>query len=165
MGKVIDRIDKAVRLRAMRERVWRAISDHREFGSWFGVRFEQAFVAGALMKGRIVPTSVDAEVARAQKPHEGAPFICTIERIQPQELFSFRWHPFAVEASVDYSQEPTTLVTFSLSDIPEGTLLQISETGFEGIPLARRAKAFTANDQGWTAQTRLIEKYLAMSAS
>ena len=116
MATNTDRIEKRGLLRAPRERVWRAISDSSQFGSWFGVEFEGPFVAGSRMIGRIVPTTVDAEVARSQKPYEGTPFEITVERIEPQRLFSFRWHPYAVDAAVDYSKEPTTLVVFELEE-------------------------------------------------
>jgi uncharacterized protein YndB with AHSA1/START domain len=159
-----DRIEKRIVLNAPRERVWRAISDSKEFGAWFGVAFEGPFAAGARMTAKIVPTTVDAEVARSQKPYEGRTFEITVDRMEPMRLLSFRWHPFAVDPGVDYSKEPTTLVTFELKEAPGGTALTITESGFDGIPLARRAKAFASNEQGWTAQTRLIEKYLSLGA-
>jgi uncharacterized protein YndB with AHSA1/START domain len=155
-----DRIEKTIVLRAPRERVWRAISDAREFGSWFGVAFETGFAPGARMKGTVVPTTVDAEVAKMQEPYAGTQFEFSVERVEPMRLFSFRWHPFAIDPTVDYSSEPTTLVTFELEDIPDGTLLRITESGFDRVPLARRVEAFEANEEGWTAQARLIEKYL-----
>jgi uncharacterized protein YndB with AHSA1/START domain len=164
MATNTDRIEKRGLLRAPRERVWRAISDSSQFGSWFGVEFEGPFVAGSRMIGRIVPTTVDAEVARSQKPYEGTPFEITVDRIEPQRLFSFRWHLYAVDAAVDYSKEPTTLVVFELEEASGGTMLTITESGFDQIPLDRRAKAFASNEQGWTAQAKLIEKYLALAA-
>jgi uncharacterized protein YndB with AHSA1/START domain len=159
-----DRIEKKVLLRAPRERVWQAISDARQFGTWFGVEFDQPFVAGALMKGRIVPTKVDPEVAKMQEPYTGMAFDCTIDRIEPMTRFSFRWHPFATDPKVDYSKEPTTLVVFELEEAAGGTQLTITESGFDKIPLERRAKAFAANDGGWTHQLDLIAKYLAGAA-
>jgi uncharacterized protein YndB with AHSA1/START domain len=156
-----DRIEKKVVLRAPRERVWKAISDAKQFGTWFGVEFDGPFAVGAAMKGRITPTKVDAEVAKMQEPYTGMAFDCTIERIEPMRLFSFRWHPFAIEPDVDYSKEPTTLVTFELEEVPGGTQLTITESGFDKIPLERRAKAFEANEGGWTHQLELIAKYLA----
>jgi uncharacterized protein YndB with AHSA1/START domain len=111
--------------------------------------------------GVIVPTTVDAEVARAHQPFEGTPFEISIDRIEPERLFAFRWHPFAVEPSVDYSREPTTLIEFLLEDVPDGVMLTIRESGFDRVPLERRAKAFGANEAGWAIQMRLIEKYLA----
>jgi uncharacterized protein YndB with AHSA1/START domain len=164
MGIDTDRIEKKVLLHAPLARVWRAVSDSREFGSWFGMRFEGAFVAGERIKGTIVPTTVDAEVARQQEPHEGKAFELAVERIEPERLLSFRWHPFAVDPAVDYSSEPTTLVVFELEAVAGGTMLTLTESGFDRIPLARRAEAFTANEQGWSAQMKLIERYLAHAA-
>ena len=159
-----DRIEKKVLLRAARERVWRAVAGSTEFGSWFGVKFDGPFTPGGKLRGVIVPTTVDAEIARAQKPHEGTPFTIAIEQMEPERLFAFRWHPFAVESGVDYSVEPTTLVTFALEDVAGGVLLTVTESGFDRIPLARRLKAFTANEQGWAIQVTLIEKYLIHAA-
>lgn len=158
-----DRIEKSILLRAPRKRVWRALTDSTEFGSWFGMQFDGPFVPGARMRGVIVPTTVNAEVAKAQKNYEGLPFDMTIEQMEPEQLFSFRWHPFAVERGVDYSTEPTTLVTFSLEDVADGVLLTVSESGFDRIPLARRAKAFTANEEGWGMVVKLIEAYLVQA--
>lgn len=164
MSPVPDRIEKKVLLRAPLAKVWLAISDARQFGTWFGVEFDGPFVAGARMKGRIVPTKVDPEVAASQEPYTGKPFDFVIDRIEPQRLFSFRWHPFAVDPNVDYSTETPTLVTFELQEVEGGTHLTITESGFDKIPLERRAKAFTMNEGGWSAQAKLIEKYLAHGA-
>jgi uncharacterized protein YndB with AHSA1/START domain len=161
MASSTDRIEKVVVLRAPVARVWRAISDASEFGSWFGVAFDGPFVAGARMVGAIVPTKADPEVARTQEPYAGKMFELVVDRIQPMHLFSFRWHPFAVDPNVDYSSEPATLVVFELAPVAEGTRLTITESGFDGIPLARRAQAFAMNDQGWAAQLVLVEKHLA----
>lgn len=164
MAANTDRIEKRVLLRAPHERVWRAISDSRQFGTWFGVEFDSPFVPGARMTGRMVPTAVDAEVAKSQKPYEGWAFEFLIDRIEPMRWFSFRWHPFAVDAAVDYSNEPATLVVFELEEVSGGTMLTITESGFDRIPLERRAKAFASNEAGWAAQAKLIEKYLALPA-
>jgi uncharacterized protein YndB with AHSA1/START domain len=164
MGTDTDRIEKKVMLKAPRARVWRAISDSREFGSWFGVKLDGPFVPGARATGTIVPTTADAEVAKTQKSYEGKKFDFTVDRVEPERLFSLRWHPFAVDPEVDYSKEPTTLVVFTLEEVPGGTLLTVTETGFDRVPLERRAKAFAMNEQGWAAQMKLIEKYLAHAA-
>ena len=156
-----DRIEKHVTLRAARSRVWQALTDATQFGEWFGAKFEGPFAPGARVTGRIVGTTVDAEVAKMQEPYANQPFEITIEQIEPERLFSFRWHPGAVEPGVDYSKEPTTLITFTLEDAPAGTKLTVTESGFDGIPLERRAKAFTSNERGWAIQMTLIEKYLA----
>ena len=156
-----DAIEKKVLLRAPLSRVWRAISDSSEFGAWFGVTFEGPFVAGTPVSGKITGTAVDPEVAELQKPYEGKAFNIIVEQMEPERLFSFRWHPYAIEPGMDYSKEPTTLVTFLLEETLEGVQLTLTESGFEQIPLERRAKAFSANDGGWSHQMVLIAKYLA----
>ena len=156
-----DRIEKTILLRAPLKRVWRALSDSTEFGNWFGMRFNAPFAPGATMTAVIVPTTVNQEVAKMQKPYEGIPFEIKIEQMQPERLFSFRWHPGAVEPGIDYASEPTTLVVFTLEKAPDGVQLTVSESGFDQIPLARRAKAFSANEGGWTLVIKLIEEYLA----
>jgi uncharacterized protein YndB with AHSA1/START domain len=158
-----DRIDKQILLRAPRERVWRAVSDAQAFGTWFGVAFDGPFVEGARLTGRIVPTKMDEKIAKMQEPYTGKAYHWTVERIEPMQRISFRWHPYAIEEGVDYSKEPMTLIEFVLEDAPGGILLKISESGFDQLPLARRAKAFKANEGGWEMQTRLIEKYLAQT--
>lgn len=160
MNHTPDRIEKQVVLHVPRERLWRAISEAKRFGSWFGVELDGEFTAGTRLTGRIAPTTVDPEVARLQQPYVGLPFEFHIERMEPMSLFSFRWHPSAADRNVDYSAEPMTLVEFRLEEVAQGTLLTISESGFSRIPLERRAKAFTSNDGGWTHQLQLIEKYL-----
>jgi len=161
---ITDRIEKQVILRAPRERVWHALTDVREFEKWFGVRFDRPFAPGARIRGVLVGTTVDAEVARAQRQHAAVPFEITVDRIEPERLFSFRWHPFAVDQTVDYSKEPTTLVEFVLEDAPDGVLLIVSESGFDRIPLERRSQAFTSNDEGWSIIVKLVETYLAQAA-
>jgi uncharacterized protein YndB with AHSA1/START domain len=161
MATNTDRVEKKVLLRAPLARVWRAISDAEQFGSWFGMKFDTAFVAGERVTGRIVPTSVDPEAAKAQKPYEGMAFDFVVDRIEPMRLISFRWHPHAVDPKKDYSAEPMTLVEFALEEKSDGTLLTIVESGFDKIPLERRATAFAANEGGWEEQTKLIAKYLA----
>ncbi len=156
-----DRIEKTILLRAPLKRVWRALSDSTEFGNWFGMRFNAPFAPGATITAIIVPTTVNQEVAKMQKPYEGISFEIEIEQMQPERLFSFRWHPGAVEPGIDYASEPTTLVVFTLEKAPEGVQLTVTESGFEQIPLARRAKAFSANEGGWTLVIKLIEEYLA----
>jgi uncharacterized protein YndB with AHSA1/START domain len=158
-----DRIEKKILLKAPRERVWRALSDSTEFGAWFGMRFDGQFTPGATMRGTIVPTTVNAEVASAQRKYEGTPFEITIEQMEPERLFSFRWHPGAVDPALDYSREPTTLVVFTLEQVADGVMLTLTESGFDKIPLARRAQAFAGNEQGWSIQMTLIEAYLAQA--
>jgi uncharacterized protein YndB with AHSA1/START domain len=155
-----DRIEKQILLRAPLKRVWRALSDSGEFGSWFGVKFDGPFAPGASLHGVIVPTTVDPEVAQAQKKYEGMPFDFTVDRMEPERLFSFRWHPFAIEPGVDYSAEPTTLVVFTLEQGADGVMLTVTESGFDQIPIERRAKAFAANEGGWGMVVKLIELYV-----
>jgi uncharacterized protein YndB with AHSA1/START domain len=159
-----DRIEKKVLLNAPLKRVWQAVSDSTEFGTWFGVRFDGPFTPGASLRGTIVGTMVNAEVAAAQKKYEGTPFEITVEQVQPERVLSFRWHPYSVEPGVDSSGEPTTLVVFNLEETANGVLLTVTESGFDQIPVARRAKAFTANEQGWGIQVKLIEAYLVQAA-
>lgn len=156
-----NEIRKEITLKAPLGKVWAAISDAEAFGQWFGVRFDGPFKAGEKLSGIIVPTSVNDEVAAMQKPYEGTPFNIVVGEITPQTRFSFHWHPYGVDKDYDYSQEPMTLCTFALSEVAGGVHLVITESGFENIPLARRAEAFTANDGGWEAQTKLIGAYLA----
>jgi len=156
-----DKIIKKTVLQAPRERVWRAISDSEEFGKWFGITFDGPFEAGKTLRGVIVPTKVDSDVAKEQKPYEGHPVEFKIEKIEPQRLLSFRWHPFAVDPNLDYSAEPMTLIEFQLEDTPEGVRLTVTESGFDKVPPERRAKAFSANEGGWTMVMSLIEKHLA----
>jgi uncharacterized protein YndB with AHSA1/START domain len=155
----LDRIEKEVLLKAPLDRVWRAISDADEFGRWFGVRFDGPFVAGTSVIGTITPTTVDEDVAKAQQPHAGKADAWQIVAVEPQRRLAFRWHPFGVDDDSDYSDEPTTLVEFTL----EGVLLRIVESGFEAIPAERRQSAFEGNSEGWAAQTELVRKYLALS--
>jgi uncharacterized protein YndB with AHSA1/START domain len=159
-----DRIEKRVLLRAEHGRVWRALTDYQEFGSWFGMKLDTPFTPGADVRGTTVPTTVDAAVAARQKEFEGVAVAFAIERIDPERFFSFRWHPYAIEPGVDYSKEPTTLVAFELEDVPGGVSLTVTESGFDRIPLARRAKAFSANEQGWSLVVTLVEKYIVRSS-
>jgi len=158
----MDQIARQIVLKALPERVWRAISDSARFGAWFGVAFDGPFVAGTHVVGRIVPTRVDPDVAALQEPHRGKVWQAWVEQIEPMRLFSYRWHPFAVDPARDYSAEPTTRVRFELAEADDGTLLTITETGFDAIPSDRRAAAIAANSGGWDHQLRLIEKYLSL---
>lgn len=160
-----DRIEKRIMLRAPLDRVWSAVSDAKQFGSWFGVAFDGPFEEGTRLSGKIVPTTADPEVAKLQEPHRGKPFEFTVERIEPPRRISFRWHPYAIESGVDYSQKPMTTIVFELTEVTEGVLLTISESGFDRIPIARRAEAFKANEGGWEHQTQLVKKYLEGKAA
>lgn len=147
-----DRIEKQIRLRAPRSRVWRALTTPKELGSWFGVAFDDAvtFAAGARVRGQITHPG-----------YEHVTWDVTIEQLEPERLFSWRWHPGAVDAAYDYSTEPTTLVVFALEDAPDGTILTVTESGFDGIPLARRAEAYRGNEGGWDYQIHAIANYVA----
>jgi uncharacterized protein YndB with AHSA1/START domain len=156
-----DRIERKIVLRAPLKRVWRALSDSAEFGAWFGVKFDGPFSPGAHMRGVIVGTAVNQQIAEAQKKYAGLPFEITIEKMEPEQLFSFRWHPHAVEPGVDYSHEPTTLIAFTLEKVADGVMLTLTESGFDQIPLARRAQAFTANEGGWEIMAKIFAEYVA----
>lgn len=151
MNASTDKIERNILLQAPRERVWRALCDPREFGSWFGVAFEDAtFAAGQRVEGRVTYPG-----------YEHVVFEIWIERMEPPRLFAWRWHPHAVDAGVDYSQEPTTLVEFELKEAEGGTLLSIVESGFDRIPVERRLHAFRMNSGGWDQQMTNIEKHVA----
>lgn len=164
MEQVPDRIEKRVLLHAPRSRVWAAVSDAREFGDWFGAKFDSPFAAGTRVHGRIAPTKADPEVAKLQEPHVGIPFDIDIDRIEPERLFSFRWHPYGVDPKADLAREQMTLVEFTLEEAPEGTWLTVTESGFSRLPPERRAEAYAANEGGWTHQGKVITKYLAARA-
>lgn len=158
-----DRIEREVLLKAPLDRVWRAISDADEFGQWFGVRFDGPFVPGVSVIGTITPTVVDEDVAEAQQPYAGQADTWQIVAVEPPRRLAFRWHPYGVEAGVDAADRPTTVVEFTLEDTPDGVRLRIVESGFEAIPVERRQSAFEDNSEGWSAQTELVRKYLALS--
>ena len=153
MSSATDAIQRTIMLRASRPRVWRALTEAREFGTWFGVQVQGTFKPGARMRGNIT-----------HKGYEHVVWDITIDRMEPERLFSWRWHPAAVEPGVDYSPEPTTLVVFELEEVPEGTRLTVTESGFDDVPLARRAQAYRMNSDGWTWQMQSIETYVATGA-
>jgi uncharacterized protein YndB with AHSA1/START domain len=144
-----DRIEKEIVVRAPRARVWRALTDAREFGQWFRVEMEDEFAAGAPARGRI--TYPGYEHLRLE---------VHVERVEPERLFSFRWHPYAVDPKQDYSSEPMTLVVFELDEVEGGTRVRVTESGFDRIPLARRAEAFGMNSQGWAEQVQNIARHV-----
>jgi uncharacterized protein YndB with AHSA1/START domain len=150
LHETTDRIEKRIVLRAPRSRVWRALADAAEFGSWFGMELDGAFAPGATVKG--VMTSPG---------HRHLTVEIAIERMDPETRMSYRWHPYAFETGVDYSTEPTTLVEFQLEEVAEGTRLTVVESGFDRIPAARRAEAFRMNDAGWAGQLDNIARYVA----
>jgi uncharacterized protein YndB with AHSA1/START domain len=145
-----DRIEKTITLRAPRSRVWRALSRAEEFGAWFGMALEGTIAPGARLVGRFTTPG-----------HEHLTVEITIERVDPEQLISYRWHPYAFEPGVDYASEPTTLVEFHLAEVAGGTRVTVVESGFDRIPLARRALAFRMNERGWAEQTAHLADYVA----
>jgi len=160
MMSATDRITKVVDLSAPLDRVWEAIGDSARFGAWFGAEFDGPFVAGAEVTGRIAPTTVDREVAAMQEPYAGARMILFVEDVEPPHRLSYRWHPGATELDAAIEAEPTTTVTFTLTEIADGTRLTIVEDGFDALPSDRQAQARSDNEGGWTAQAGLIARYL-----
>ncbi|MEO8201435.1 MAG: SRPBCC family protein [Gemmatimonadota bacterium] len=143
-----DRIEKQVLINAPKSRVWRALTNATEFGQWFQVKLEGTFEVGRSVKGRIT--------------HPGYEHITmewTVVRMDAENFFSYRWHPHAIDPSVDYTAEPTTLVEFRLTETPEGTLLTIVESGFDKLPISRREEAFRGNDGGWSGQIKNIRRH------
>jgi len=150
MSETTDRIEKTVTIAAPLARVWRALANAQEFGAWFGVALPgQEFVAGRSVRGRITHPG-----------YEHVEFNAAIERIEPERLLSFRWHPYAIDPAVDYSGEPTTLVVFELEPVAGGTRLTVVESGFDALTTARRQDAFRMNTQGWEAQMKNIAAHV-----
>jgi uncharacterized protein YndB with AHSA1/START domain len=145
-----DRIEKRIEVRAARSRVWRAIADAEKFGAWFRVNLDGAFAEGATVRGRITHPGFEHVTVEMQ-----------VQRIEPERYFSYRWHPYPMDPAVDYSAEPTTLVEFMLDETEGGTAITIVESGFDRIPLARRAEAFRMNDQGWAGQLKNLARYVS----
>lgn len=149
-----DRIEKSIELKAPLARVWRALTDHDEFGTWFRVKLEGPFVPGLPTRGRI--TYPGYEHLRME---------VVVRKMEPERLFSFNWHPYAIDPNVDYSGEPPTLVEFTLEKAGGGTRLRVVESGFDKIPASRRAEAFRMNDGGWSAQMQNIADYVQQAAA
>jgi uncharacterized protein YndB with AHSA1/START domain len=145
-----DRIEKRIELKAPIARAWRAISDYREFGAWFGVKLTTPFVPGQPAVGQITSRGCEHVTWRA-----------VIQQIEPERLLSFTWHPYAADPKVDYSPETPTLVQFRLTPTATGTLLVVTESGFDKVPAARRTEAFRMDDNGWTHQMKNIERHVA----
>ena len=145
-----NRIEKQIELKAPVARVWRALTDYREFGEWFRVAIEGPFVVGQTSHGHITWLGYEHLVWEA-----------VVQKMEPERLFSFTWHPYAIDPNVDYSKEPPTLVEFRLEKSTTGTLLTVVESGFENLPAHRRAEAFRMNDGGWTQQIENIKKHVA----
>jgi len=146
--RMSDRIEKTVELKAPVSRVWRALTDHREFGTWFRVRLEGPFVPGQASRGHITYPG-----------YEHVRWEAVVVKMEPERLFCFTWHPNAIDPG-DYSNEPPTLVEFTLQEIPTGTLLRVVESGFERLPPQRRHQAFRSNEGGWGAQMENIARHV-----
>jgi len=145
-----DCIEKQIELKAPISRVWRAITDHREFGTWFKVNLEGPFVPGEVSRGKMTHPG-----------YEHVTWTAVVKELKPERLFSFTWHPYAIDPNVDYSNEPQTVIEFRLSEVNGGTLLVITECGFDKIPADRRAEAFRMDEKGWAAQLKNIEKHVS----
>jgi uncharacterized protein YndB with AHSA1/START domain len=146
-----DRIEKTIELKAPIARVWRALTDHEEFGKWFRVRLDGPFVAGQVSRGNITHPG-----------YEHLKWEAVVQRMEPERLFSFTWHPYAIDPDKDYSGEPPTLVEFTLKKTASGTRLRVVESGFDKLPPERRDEAFRMNDRGWGAQMQNIAKHVAV---
>ncbi len=151
-----DRIEKRIELKAPVSRVWRALTDYREFGEWFRVKLDKLegpFVPGQVSLGHITYPG-----------YEHLKWEAVVQKMEPERLFSFTWHPYAIDPKIDYSNETPTLVEFRLEKTMSGTLLLLTESGFDKIPTDRRAEAFRMNDGGWTEQMKNIEKHVAQTS-
>ncbi len=145
-----DRIERQQEIKAPVSRVWRALADHREFGDWFRVKLTAPFQIGQVSTGHVTYPGF-----------EHVPWKTIIQQIEPERLFSFTWHPHAIETSVDYSEEATTLVEFRLEPTLEGTLLSVTESGFSELPLHRRDEAMSKNKTGWREQMENIARHIS----
>ncbi len=144
-----DRIEKSIELKAPIARVWRALTDHREFGEWFRVKLDGPFVVGEVSRGQITYPG-----------YEHLPWVVEVQAMEPERLFSFTGHPGAVDPDVDYSDEPTTLIEFRLEPTADGTRLVIVESGFSALPESRYSDALRMNDAGWAEQLKHIQSYV-----
>ena len=146
-------IEKRIELKAPVSRVWRALTDHREFGQWFRVKLEGPFVPGEVSRGQITYPG-----------YEHIKWEAIVQKMEPERLFSFTWHPYAIDPDVDYSAEPATLVEFRLEPNGGGTLLTVTETGFDAIPKDRQFEAYRMNEAGWTEQLQNIDRHVKRAA-
>jgi len=147
-----DRVEKTIELKAPISRVWRALTDYQEFGKWFGVRLEGPFVPGQIARGQITYPG-----------YEHLRWEAIVQKMEPERIFSFTWHPYAVDPNEDYSKEPPTLVEFTLEPTAKGTSLRIVESGFDKLPSRRREEAFRMNERGWSAQLENIAQYVGQA--
>jgi uncharacterized protein YndB with AHSA1/START domain len=149
-----DRIEKSIELKAPISRVWRALTDHQEFGAWFRVRLDGPFVPGQISRGHVTYPG-----------YEHLRWEAVIQTMEPERLFSFTWHPYAVDPKQDYSGEPSTLVAFTLQKIATGTLLRVVESGFDKLPASRRQEAFRMNEGGWSIQVQNIAQHVEQASA
>ena len=147
-----DRLEKRIEVKAPVSRVWHALTDYQEFGEWFRVKLDRPFVEGQVSRGQITYPG-----------YEHLKWEAVVQKMEPERLFSFTWHPYAIDAKADYSKEPPTLVEFKLEKTPTGTLLLLTESGFDKIPAGRRLDAFRMNDGGWTQQMKNIESHVTQT--
>ena len=147
-----NRIEKRIELKAPVSRVWRALTDYREFGQWFQVKLEGPFVPGQVSRGHITYPG-----------YEHLKWEAVVQKMEPERLFSFTWHPYAIDPKKDYSKETPTLVEFRLEKTPTGTLLLLTESGFDKVPADRRAEAFRRNYGGWDEQMKNIDGYVTQN--
>jgi uncharacterized protein YndB with AHSA1/START domain len=148
-----DRIEKEIVVKATRARVWRALTDVSEFNQWFGVEMKDAFAPGRRLRGRVTHPGYEHLVMDV-----------VVERMDPEALLSFRWHPGATQAGDHHPDEERTLVVFELSDAPGGTRVRVVESGFDRLPASRRAQAFRENTEGWDGQLENIKKHVEPKA-
>jgi uncharacterized protein YndB with AHSA1/START domain len=149
-AETTDRIEKHFEVSAKRSRVWRAISNSAEFGTWFGMKLDGPFAPGATVFGRLTIPGYDHISLEIQ-----------VEKVQPEGYFSYRWHPYPMNPAIDYKAEPTTLVEFRLEETRSGTAIAITESGFDRLPASRRAEAFRMNEAGWAGQSRKLANYVS----
>jgi uncharacterized protein YndB with AHSA1/START domain len=148
-----NQIEKRIELKAPVSRVWRALTDYREFGQWFRVKLDGPFVPGQIARGQITYPG-----------YEHVKWEAVVQKMEPERLFSFTWHPYSVDSKIDYSKETPTLVEFRLEKTSNGTLLLLTESGFDKIPGDRRLEAFRRNDGGWTEQMKNIENHVSQTS-
>ncbi len=147
-----NQIEKKIELKAPVSRVWRALTDYREFGEWFRVKLDSPFVPGETSTGHITYPG-----------YEHLKWEAVVQEMEPEQYFAFTWHPYAVDPKVDYSTETPTLVEFRLEKTATGTLLTLTESGFEDVPSERRQEAFRRNEGGWTEQMQNIQNYVSQN--
>ena len=145
-----DSIEKTMELSAPVSRVWRALTDHEEFGAWFRVKLDGPFVVGEATRGRITYPG-----------YEHMHWVATVQTMEAERLFAFTWCPYGGDPDYDYSNEPVTRVEFRLEPTNNGTRLFITESGFNALPdEPRRVDALRRNSQGWDGQVKNIAAHV-----